>query len=433
MNILEKKYNNIGLIRPLAIAVSIIALFFIYNETTNIGFAYIGIGIMLLSALFLNPLECFLIAIALNSNIRMIRLLDNPIALQSYFMFLFQLKYFILNKCRYPSIFILNIVFAIITALLVNDFSLISWALRGVFFIVFVCNVYKNDCPEKYIEKTIIIFLVGTVLSQLLVIYSTITSGLSVFVGNLTAMNNDRNFNAAIVANAFAVVIFYLLDKKHKLPYVIAAFILVFTGMLSGSRTFIMTIGLTLFIYVLIIIRGKSVKDVKFMRFFVFLFLIALLYAAPVILSKFNDILFSRFMDDDMATGSGRFDAWAFFMGQSFDNIGSFLFGNGDAIKWVTAGKVENIEHNTFIQSIFMFGYLGFITLIGCYLKEYQTITLSRVHVQKWYLTTLIITLFFYSSISAIYSAQFDTGILMSILIIRYLQSNQIKVQLKNN
>lgn len=432
MNRLDNQYS-VGIIRPLALAITIVALFFLYHQLSNILLAYAGIAIMLLSVIVLNPLECFLIAIGLNSNIRMIMLEDNPLAIQGYFMFLFQLKFFLKSKSVKPGVFYLNFILACLTAVMVNDLSLISWVLRGLFFVLFALNVYGKRCPGDFIEKTLQVFIIGTLISQILILYTTITSGMSIYEGNLTAMNNDRNFNAAIVANSFAVVMFYLLNKDNKMPYVIIAILLVFTGMLSGSRTFLLAIGLTSLLYVFVVFEGKTVRNIKFVRGFVLISFLTLVYIYPIISNTFDDILFSRFMNDDMASGSGRFDAWAFYLSKTFSSVIGSMFGNGDAVSLVRSGGYEIIEHNTFIQGLYTFGLFGFTTLFLCYVCEYNAIVIKGNRIKFWYFSPLLITLFFYSSISALYSAQFDTGILMSILIIRYLQSNQIKVQLKNN
>ena len=431
VKILNNSETKIGIIRPVLISLIVMLLFFQYNVTTVPYLAYLGVGILFTSALFLNPLEAFIIAVALNSSVRMIRFIDNPMAIQGYFMFLLQIKYFLTNKCRYPFLIVLNLLLAILTSMLSSDSSLVPWVLRGVTFLLFAYNVFDCKCPKYYIDHIINAYIIGTVVSQVLTVYLTITSGVSLYEGSLTAMNNDRNFNGAIVAVTFAITMFYLLDKKNKKIYIAAAFILVFTGLLSGSRTFLLSIVIVFFFFFYVIADRDYGKSKPFIFKTFLIGGIIVLVLMPVIMSTFDNILFSRFADEDMASGNGRFDYWNFYLKYTFDDFFRSLFGCGSAQKLIARGLIENVEHSVYVQSVFTFGIIGFLVLFSTYFKLYKTISNKNLAVKSWYLCPLIVTLFFYGSISALYSAQFDTGILLSFLMVKYVQNKNYKINEK--
>lgn len=420
----SKAYDSIGLLRPIIVAILIILLFFQYNVTASLPLAIAGIGLMGVAVIFFNPLESFLIAIALNSSIRMIRIIDNPMAIQGYFMFLLQFKYFCMSKRKYPFLIILNLILAFFTAMLCNASDILSTVLRGVVYLLFMYNVFDEKCTKKYLEHTIMAFIVGTVVSQTLTIYITFTQGLSLYEGSFSAMNNDRNFNAAIIAEAIAVCLLFMLYQKRRIIYIAATATLAFTGLLSGSRTFLLSLGIIMVGYVFILTQRKHRDIQPFVRNFVIITTIGIMISLPTIIEKFDDILFSRFENEDMSSGNGRFDIWAKYLSITFQSLQSILLGNGFAHKFIESGIVRNVEHSVYIQSIFQFGFCGFFTLICSYIKIFRKIVFRHIDAPIWSYIPLLVTLFFYASISALYSAQFDTSMLMSFVIIRFIQTN---------
>lgn len=418
--------------RAVIVSLLILALFFLYKESGSSVFLYPALVGMFLYAIVFNPIEVFLVGVFLVSQIRLIRIQDSSLALVGLFLLISQFKYLILNHLKLSVCFILAMISAGITTMLYSDTSLLSMAIRSLVFIVFIyslpsktIDLYKNDFIE--------LFILGCVCSVLMSLYGIVKGGGLIFSGSFSAMENDRNFYAANLITGIGATLACFSQERYKLLYLGFAFLLVFGGLITGSRTFFICL-IPLLLMVLLQVISSSDKSIRRSALIVLFISVSICIAIlPIFLPILDEILLSRFSDNTVSGGSGRTETWSYFLSLTCSSLERFIFGNGQAINYVKVGSVEVVEHNTYIQALSTYGLFGLITIFCSYYTICRRILRGTIIKYKWSLLPLFSTLLFYLTISALYSSIFDISLFICILVIINLNPRKSSIKLKIN
>lgn len=199
--------------------------------------------------------------------------------------------------------------------------------------------------------------------SQQLVIYSNIARYIDVYVWNvvtrLSGYYSDPNFYSAQISAALSGVMLLIIkakEQRKRIFLIIMALVLLYCGLLSASKSFIITIGFILVIWLLRILtmRGSSTGKL--------LLVIGVAVAVVVVISSdiFSDlwaIVSFRFQQSDNLSGltTGRSEIWISYFDVLMTDVKLLLIGNG----FVNAEVNGHASHNTIIQIIYQFGLIG--------------------------------------------------------------------------
>ncbi len=404
---------------------SIFVLFccFIYNSYSNILFLAIAIFIMLMQLLFGDDQSLFLNMSLLVPNIMMIKVLDHQQAILSYYILAVCVKYFFKHGFTANPFYFIHFAFVLITCFIYFDTSLLFSSFRTLIFLMYISALLsRTDIVVK--KKTTImgLFVLGVFLNCVFGLGYYFILGRELYnpFYFFSGIRNDRNYFACMISFGISISLVLLTEIKkisHVLLVFFAIAVMVFCGLTTLSRTFIVSIIPAVLMIFLLIFSKKSWKiGIVFM------------FSSALIILAFKESLFEslervleRFNTDDVVTGNGRTDLWIYYLKLTMSNPIRFLVGNGPATQYLNSLTIDgsiaqHVEHNTFVQLFSNLGLLGTLSLILCFFETYRTVFNSNKSLKLYYLCPMLCGIIFLSTINCLYSSQFDYIILLSLI-----------------
>lgn len=174
----------------------------------------------------------------------------------------------------------------------------------------------------------------------------------------------DPNFYSAHVSACLGGVLVALSEEKKRpwqLTLMGAALVLVYCGLLSASKSFVI-VALSMLVVWIPVLIAKSALNGRYGLFALILITALALTQLPAFQSLLS-VLNTRFSYASNASQltTGRTDIWAKYLAEFARNIPLTLFGEGFT-DVIFAGKAS---HNTIIQGIYQFGLVGFPFLVA--------------------------------------------------------------------
>ena len=275
------------------------------------------------------------------------------------------------------------------------DNSFIMFCIMLLFFPTFGADLHKTYDFYHFL----FFFSLGIISAALsafyLVKYPTIAQFINVFsvqdVTRYSGYYGDANFYSSHIAAAIAGYLVMFIDTGRKKGQMIfALLILLYCGLLSASKSFVITVSAMLLLWVLQILRTHKKISYKTMAIVVIIAIAIAIIGSNVFTGLFA-IIAIRFGNaatlSDLTTG--RSTIWMNYFQYFANNPGAFLLGKG-----FTNVLVEgDSPHNTVIQGIYQFGVVGFIIFVF-WLKNLFKITLQNLKIErKQYLSCFILML----------------------------------------
>ena len=363
----------------------ILTFFAIYNIAESTIYIAVALVLLIGCIVLFDAQTSFLLAIAFLPNISMMKFLGAPYALFGYFMLLVEVKYLLLHRrFNLPISAILFSCSIVITSAIYADSSLLLSLVRFVFFVLFVATFSKECISTKYIRSIIVAFSFGYIFSVVAGIIYANRSSIDIFSGLFAGIRADRNYFSALTATAIAILFVHLLKCKTALTIKVFLSSLIamfcFVGLLSGSRTFVLSL-----IWCVIAACYSLAKRKNIGFLFAGLVLLAFIYYvfegafAPLI-----ERMVERFSQEDVTGGNGRLEAWEFFLRELCSSPRNFLFGNGNASSYVALGLTSHVEHNTIVQALSTVGVVGFACWATCLRWIYKNVLHSKPKLSQW-------------------------------------------------
>lgn len=218
--------------------------------------------------------------------------------------------------------------------------------------------------------------------------YITVDSYLT--ITRLSGYYNDPNFYSAHITACLAGVMLLLSREKkssHRLVLAVISVVLLYCGLLSASKSFIVITACLFFVWILTLLEKEN-RGSNAIKVFVGLFcagVIVLTSTAFQELFKIVDTRFSYASNVSELT-TGRTDIWYYYIDELTHNPLLALFGEG--FSSVIIGK--KASHNTVIQGVFQFGLIGFPFLITWILITIKNLIVQAVHSKLHFLYILL-------------------------------------------
>lgn len=239
-------------------------------------------------------------------------------------------------------------------------------------YLFFIMMLLLLPCITKCVScdsfgDTTVFFALGIITAALsaqqLVVFHNIAQYITVdsylTITRLSGYYGDPNFYSAHITACLAGILMLLSREKDRLRQavlIIAAVLLLYCGMLSASKMFVVVLA-CLFLFWIPVLMEKGGRGNSRVRMFV-----GLICAGGIFLSSsvFKELL--QIIDDRFAYAAnvsqlttGRTDIWKNYINEFLENIDVTLLGEGYS-PVIIKGRAS---HNTVIQGVFQFGLIG--------------------------------------------------------------------------
>lgn len=356
---------------------------FVYHFSEIGFFAYAGLAFMLLPVLFVDLSECMCLILFYLPNIRMYAFIDGNTMLGFFVLFAF-VKFFFLRFNKISIKIFLAVIFmgavVIINAFLNQDFSLFMSFIRfsaGLIIILMYFNLVNNEYDFDFdYEKLMKYFIYGC--------FSLITCGIlfeslkghSVFNQRFSGINNDPNFFAMVVGAAFSIQLVNIaFSKKASNGSLFIALYILFGGMLSLSRSFLISISINiiLLLYIFFVNRSLSMNRKILIILLIPIFLFIFRGAISNIYESFVD----RFNEGNLEGANGRAEINEMYLKLWRQNAASIWFGIGSYEHIVSQNLFFDAHHNYYVEILTTIGIFGVLAMINIYRLLYKNIIIK--------------------------------------------------------
>lgn len=273
--------------------------------------------------------------------------------------------------------FSLKIYQIILTALLVI-LTLTAKVLQGnsiannylffiVMFLLFPCIFQNRSLLPSFWYSTLFFacgIVVAALSAQLAAEYPNILQYIKVDsylnITRLSGYYGDPNFYCAQITACLAGVQLLLSREQQKYRQLILLFLmvaLIYCGLLSASKSFIIVTILLIPVWIIILLEKRNRTTGKIGLLLVILCIIAVALSSQAF-SDLLEIVYSRFSSAANISEftTGRTDLWLSYLDGFSHNISLFLFGEG----YTDVTFNGRASHNTIIQGVYQFGIIGF-------------------------------------------------------------------------
>ncbi|MBR5515694.1 MAG: hypothetical protein IKU52_05780 [Clostridia bacterium] len=252
---------------------------------------------------------------------------------------------------------------------LINGYSIDkSYILFFIFLVLFPSLLSEIESKYDYYILTFL-FSTGIVTaafaSKQLATYGSISRYIDVYyweqmgITRYSGFYGDSNFYSAQITVALCGIMILLIQKQTKKRYitlVVSALLLIYSGLLGASKTFVIyTIIMFVlwFLYVLFMKNRFSSKVLLIVSCIV----IAVFIAISGVFSDVLDVVFTRFGQgtDFQTLTTGRGDIWRMYIVVLLNDIKILFLGQG----FTNTNVAGHASHNTIIQAVYQFGIVG--------------------------------------------------------------------------
>ncbi len=274
----------------------------------------------------------------------------------------------------------------------------------SVFFIV----VYSLSMSfsEKGKKLIVDLFIISTTFTVVLVIIETlaltgwnfntllngtIRLGYSQQLGGKLFFSADPNLLGQNCALVFSICLIYMLSKKYDLKYITSAIICLLAGALTISKTFLLSLLLT--IVLLLFFSGDGLNLIKsFSKKFRLLLLVGLLaFSMYRIYPTYLDNIINRVDTADITTG--RVEVATKYLNVVSSNMNYMFFGVGIQNVGQKTGIIAS-PHSSFIELYVCWGIVGIIYVCSLIIHFIKMFSKSNNNLKLLNYVPLIIFIF---------------------------------------
>lgn len=368
------KVNKKEMILLIMVGILIEILFYIANNGHS-SLSYLGALLICIVSLGLDIKKNIFIFMLFVANQRILVLPNNDISLINIIMFtiVFKQVYFEKFRISYNTFFLIStfIIYSIIPSIIGHNFGIIIMAIKASLLILMLVNFRysSNNLLELYL-KCIMYFILGVIIMGIIGI---------IFDGDFvlgtkyrfsgSKLNNPNDFSMLVIFSMSLLL--YIHNKmliNNKL-FPIAILSLMFFGLITQSRTFVLGLAVIASFYLFIFLKPKfkfSIKIKNIIQGVIFLIIILIIMFTPFFTSAIDASL-ERILNPRRGDISGsRFNLWIQYYELLITNIKYLLFGVGSSMDILNNYGIDQVAHNFIIELIVDFGILG--TLITYFL-----------------------------------------------------------------
>lgn len=321
---------------------------------------------------------------------------------------------------------------------------------RFIFFVMmlFFIPYYAHKYKQKLDFEICTLFLSAGVItacvaSKILVNFPHMLRYIDVYeweqmgLTRLSGFYGDANFYSAHILVAVASLLITMRKSKNiwgNIIHLIAISTLVYFGMLSVSKMFILSLLILFITWIFIFIFEKREQTSKF-KLVVLLSVIVVMAAASNLFSERIEQYLIRFSlaEDSNSLTTGRSKLMEMYMNYLLASLKHLFLGMGLSSEYVNGRS----SHNTFIQLFYQLGILGVFLIIAWWRMVYTNLrNWGRLHGMNilYFCLILIGTFFPWMALEMLYFDEFFYITLFVIVAKGYLSNGNMgrKTELRN-
>ena len=363
-------------------------LMFLHHYTSNTIIALAGLVFLLLPIPFISFEECVYLLLFYVPNVRMYKLATGNTFIGFLIVLVF-LKVFFLKR----SSFGLTTVIAILSMFLVilvnvmgsGNLDMVSpfvrFSMGMMVIVVYLKNIKKNANYKTEYDRCIKHFTYGTVSMVVCGILFCLLTGKSIFGGRFAAVHNGPNFTSMTIGVAVSLLLTHIaFGKKPSTKDFVVMLFLLFGGLITVSRSFLISVSVNLILIMYIFMKGKSLSFNKKLSIVLLIIVLCIIFSGAIgnIIGSFED----RFNDDSMEGGNGRVEIEANYISLWQKTPVTILFGIGKAHNLYLLGLADAVHHNYYIELLTSIGVLGTIAMFGIYVVMFRSVFPNRFKIR---------------------------------------------------
>ncbi len=265
-------------------------------------------------------------------------------------------------------------------------FAYVAFLMMIVFFPVVKEEVYKN----KYdFYQAAVFFALGVIIASICALSFAQYPNIGRFIRvdeyltiiRRSGFYGDANFYTAQVLAALAGVLSLIIREEgrgRRLFLGALIFLLLYCGLLSGSKSFVIVAATVMVIWVIAILKMRGRAGLKIVLFLAMAMLGAYI-ATSALFGGLIQVLLTRFSgaNDLESFTTGRISLWETYLTGIFSDLKMFFLGKG----FTSTLIAELSSHNTLIQILYQLGVLGTMVLgywIVCFYRRVYRVERRR-------------------------------------------------------
>lgn len=366
----------------------LVFIFFVLGAATNIvWFNIFAIGLFLVFASFLSVKKAVLLLVAMTPNNMIVCLSSNSgFRLIGLFYLIVFIRLYLLRRKQMDKIhkaknkrmiktgFLLSFIGILMITLMrvlksgIHDFALCF----QIFIAIMTWILILQGSNKRFRYKIYLYFALGIGLMFIGMLINKLLFGQERFV----ALLDDPNYTSVAFATLFSTSLFFFSNRfKRKTSTKLLLFSLV-GGLMTGSRAFLLSIGLVIFVYFLVGLRNKRIRIVSLLCIgAIIAFVVAYLFKIPFVVKVYDETIGRTLNLRDsykkgsfMDVTSGRLFLWKYYLAQLFSHPTKIPFGFGFDYYLLENGGYGLVAHNSIISGLMGFGIVGTILVAIAYL-----------------------------------------------------------------
>ena len=250
-----------------------------------------------------------------------------------------------------------------------GELSTIITMVSGILLLYYL----RNEKLDADINITVIVYSIGIVLSSILAMFKHVLPVIELFVNEsmlklkgteyasrFSGLQGNPNYYTLDITIALAAIVVLLYNNRNTKIHTIFLVILSVFGLMSVSKSFLVTWIFLIVCWLLISIKQGVRKTIKFL-------IVAMVGAMVVYFFAYeyiNTYLY-RLLGDSSGTlesiTTGRTEIWTGYLSEILGNIKILFFGNGLNTISETIGMGT---HNTYLETLFSLGFFGTLIML---------------------------------------------------------------------
>lgn len=266
-----------------------------------------------------------------------------------------------IKKFRNDNAFlILCLISCILLFAAIGDTVAIKGSIRHLFIVTLSLHLFietNEGNNVSNIEKMIICVSLGVLTT---VLFSLYINGFSEKRFSVTEESGKNQLSILCATCIAYLAMLIILNRQKNLIKIAIVALLVFSGFLTISRTFlIVTTFVACWAGIKLLSNSKNIVK----NIFVTLFFLAFIYFSfsyIPFLSNMLDKTFTRVENLEIDHGGGRHELWKIYLDVIFSSKKVLLFGIGNPLDY----GIESVAHSMWIESLAEYGLIGCLLFI---------------------------------------------------------------------
>ncbi len=348
------------------------ALFFMYHLKHAEAFAYAGIFAMLVPVLLFDLTEAVCVLIYYITQIRMFTFIGGASCV-GYLIIVIFCKHILIRpqNLRTETLFAALIMIGVLVANIVvtKSTSLLNPFIRfamGFMTLTSYFAMTDEDKLRKDYEYIKTAYVLGCCSLVILGLLFNAVGGTSFKMDRFYGIHSDPNVISMTLGTGFSFILIDMISsKKTNIKWMLAALIILFGGMITVSRGYLIAVSVNILLVIYLFTANKNISAMYKILALVLIVTLIIFFKDRIgdIIKMFSE----RFNDESFETGNGRVEIEGNFLSLWRESFAKVMFGIGSAGRLYNIGLSDAVHHNYYIELLTSIGIAGVAAMLNIY------------------------------------------------------------------